>query len=104
MGHCRSIGPASVSCCVWDSGYDFWSARARQFRMRKDALHISPYAEGVVVLLLMGLHDTGQDFHACILQPVLLYEPRSNSLGVFLHECAPLLRLRQPPRPVYWHH
>jgi hypothetical protein len=89
MGYCRSIGPASVSYCVWDSGYIFRSALALRFCMRKDALHISPHAESIVVFLLMGLHHTGQDRRAGILQPVLLYEPRRNSLGVFLHECAP---------------
>jgi hypothetical protein len=96
MGHSRSIGPASASCCVWHSARIFGSGLVRGFHVLKDLLHLSPYAEGIVVLLLMGLHDAGQDFHACILRPVLLNEPCGNTLRIVFHERSPPVSIRRP--------
>jgi hypothetical protein len=100
MGHSVSIGPASVGCCASHSGYIFWSALGRRFCMRKDALHLTPHAEGVVIPPLMGLHDARQDLRTCILQPMLLNERRGNTLRIVFHERPPPVSLRQPPQPV----
>jgi hypothetical protein len=91
MGRCRSIGQASASCCVWYSGGIFRTVLFPGIRLPKNSLHISPHAEGVVVLLLVSLHDVGQDLHTCAFQPVLLNERSGNTLRIVFHERSPLV-------------